>query len=349
MKTGQCQCGNRLFFGNFSCLQCNRTVGRCDPCETLTGFDKQSDGSFVCAACRRACHPCDNREQLACNSLIGQKSSRCRWCQFTSVTPDLTQSNNVARWVELERAKRRLLIELHSLNLPPFLSELSQTHPLSFQFLEDVSLPGGSIQKVLTGHDCGVIVVNALEADSVHRESVRVSLGEPQRTLIGHMRHEAGHYIDWSFASRVAPQEYNQLFGDPGAVNYDLAMQNHYQHGAPPNWAESFVSAYATMHPWEDFAETVNVYLDIMAIGETANDQGLARIDLTAQVTAQSIVKEILRIATMVSEFNFDFGLLPLLPERLRPKVIDKLAYVHRLRSTAMVERLRSLSKPTVG
>ncbi len=346
MKTGKCKCGNRLFFGNFSCLKCNRTVGRCIQCAALTGFDQRAGGQLICTACHSLAHPCANRDQLACNSFIADNAALCHWCRYTSVTPDLTNPQNLPRWIELERAKRRLLLELHVLGLPPFIGDLRQTHPLTFQFLEDAVLPDGSIQKVYTGHDQGVIVVNVLEADSVHRERTRIALGEPQRTLIGHMRHEAGHYIDWAYASRVAAQGYHQLFGDPDAVNYESAMQSHYQQGPPTKWAESYVSAYATMHPWEDFAETVNVYLDILAIGETANDQGLATIDLSPQVTADSIVKRVLEIAVMVSEFNFDFGLLPLLPERLRPKVIEKLAYIHGLRSDAMIANLNSLPTP---
>src|SRR3569623_1888140 len=33
-------------------------------------------------------------------------------------------------------------------------------------------------------------------------------------------------------------------------------MHRHYNEGPQPNWQENFVSAYATMHPWEDWAET---------------------------------------------------------------------------------------------
>ena len=315
-------------------------TGRCDGCGALTGYDNQANGQFLCAACGAVSYPCNNRTQLACNSFIPNTNALCSWCQFTTVTPDLSQPQNLQRWVELERAKRRVLLELHELGLPPFIGNLAATHPLSFQFLEDSVGPDGAIQRVYTGHELGVIVVNVLEADSVHREQMRVALGEPQRTLIGHMRHEAGHYIDWAYATRVAASEYYRLFGNPESINYDVAKKTHYEQGPPVNWALSFVSAYATMHPWEDFAETVNVYLDIMAIGETANDQGLAQIDLSPNASTTNIVQSVLQIAIMVSEFNFDFGLLPLLPERLPPQVIEKLAFVHSLRNEVMIEKL---------
>lgn len=347
MKTGQCKCGNRLFFGNVSCLNCNRLAGRCNGCFNLTGFDKQAEGNFVCTSCGAHSHPCLNRQRLACNSFNSEPDSLCKWCQFTTVTPNLTRPQNPERWAELERAKRRVLVELRELNLPPFIGTLASTHPLTFQFLEDLVAPDGQVTKVYTGHEQGVIVINVLEADSVHREQMRVALGEPQRTLIGHMRHEAGHYIDWAYASHVAASEYHELFGDPEAIEYEPALKKYYEVGPPSNWAQSYASVYATMHPWEDFAETVNLYLDIMAIGVTANDQGLAKIDLSADASTADIVRQILKIVVMVNEFNFDFGFLPLLPERLTPKVIQKLAFVHELRSQRMMEKLSRLELPT--
>ncbi len=176
-------------------------------------------------------------------------------------------------------------------------------------------------------------MINLAEVDSVHRERLRVQLNEPHRTLIGHMRHEIGHYIDWSWASRVAAAAYHQLFGDPGVTDYGESMREYYDHGPPADWAENYVSAYATMHPWEDFAETVNVYLDIMAIATTANDIADRKMDLTPAASPQQLVAKVLEIVIEVSEYNFDLGLMPLLPECLSQAVMDKLAFVHRLRS----------------
>ncbi len=340
MKTGICQCGNRLFFNNTVCLKCQASVGRCNKCECLTSFESQPNGGFACTHCKAIGSHCKNHIYKVCNSFVGSKDALCHWCGFTIVTPDLSKPGNAIRWIELERAKRRLLVELKSLGFPPFISDLCKTHPLSFQFLEDQTQPDGTLKKVFTGHDCGVIVVNILEADSVYREQMRVALGEPQRTLIGHMRHEIGHYIDWCYASRVALPEYHRLFGDPLSVNYDAAMQVHYASGPQPDWVQSHVSAYATMHPWEDFAETVNVYLDIMAIADTANAQGMTSINLSAAASADEIVRLVLEVAVNVSEFNLDFGLMPLLPEKFSPKVIEKLTYVHSLRSDAVIAQL---------
>ncbi len=236
------------------------------------------------------------------------------------------------RWARLETAKRRLLLQLDELNLPPFINDLQASQPLTFQFLEDTVDAEGQPQKTITGHAEGVITINLAEADSVHRERTRVSLGEPQRTLIGHMRHEVGHYIDLSWAMKVDPDGYHELFGDPEGIDYSQAMQRHYDRGAPANWAAEHVSAYATMHPWEDFAETVNAYLDIMAIATTANDLAEKKFDLSPSAIFERLVKKVMEIVLQVNEYNFDLGLNPLLPEQLPPPVLRKLGYVHSLR-----------------
>ena len=242
----------------------------------------------------------------------------------------------------MESAKRRLLLQLEDLSLPPFTGETLESHPLRFEFLEDSVDSEGKPVKVTTGHENGLITINLAEADSVHRERLRVQLNEPQRTLIGHMRHEVGHYIEWAWASRVAASEYHNLFGDPDAVDYSEAMTRHYQQGPPANWHDNHVSAYATMHPWEDFAETVNVYLDIMAIATTANDIGGRHLNLSPEADAKKLVKSVLNIVIQVSEYNFDLGLQPLLPERLPPTVVNKLSYVHSLRSPSVAAQLQT-------
>jgi hypothetical protein len=203
--------------------------------------------------------------------------------------------------------------------MPPFVDDVQQTHPLCFAFQEDYVDPQGNPVRITTGHKDGLITLNLVEADSVHRELQRVQLGEPQRTLIGHLRHEAGHYIDWSWATRTARPEYLNLFGDPTAMDYNQALQRHYEQGPPADWESGYVSAYATMHPWEDFAETVNAYLDILAIAITAHDLGRSELDVSPAADADQLVDAVLEIVVEASEYNFDLGLLPLLPERFSP------------------------------
>ncbi len=343
MKTGTCSCGNRIFFNNHRCIACDAALGRCIPCSSLTSFS-HSEQSSTCDTCGSMVYACTNQAHGVCRSFNESRGMLCRFCEFTRVIPPLDHPESVHRWATIESDKRRLILQLEDLSLPPFIDDLQQSHPLSFEFLEDTVNVCGQAGNVITGHENGLITINLAEADSVHRERVRVELNEPQRTLIGHMRHEIGHYIDWSWASRVASEEYRQLFGDPAAFDYDDAIKRHYEHGPPSNWATNYVSAYATMHPWEDFAETVNVYLDIMAIATTSNDLGRSELDLSVFADAELLVRSVLKIVVEVSEYNFDLGLTPLLTERIPPAVIDKLAYVHALRSKVLIPTTTSSS-----
>lgn len=332
MRTGKCRCGNRIYFNNHRCTACSSLLGRCTCCNALTSISTAAN-EISCDSCNAVVHPCLNQVHGVCNSYNVDPNVLCELCQFTEVVPLSEPPSNVQRWTALETAKRRLLLQLRQLEFPPFIGDLQSTHPLRFRFLADDVDANGETKKVITGHENGIITINLAEADSVHREQLRVRLGEPQRTLIGHMRHEIGHYIDWVWATRVDPEGYHRVFGNPNAVDYSEAMRRHYDHGPPADWSMQYVSAYATMHPCEDFAETVNAYLDIMAIATTANDQGRSKFDLSPQADADQLLEEVLKIVIEVSEFNFDLGLPALLPEKLPPAVIEKLDYVHRLRA----------------
>lgn len=310
-------------------------------CGESCSFTGNGD-NLACDSCKTTVFACTNQVHNVCHSFHDQTNRLCRWCDFTSVVPSTNDAKNVARWATAETAKRRLLVQLEELSLPPFTGDLQVSHPLTFEFKADVIGRNGKAEKIITGHEDGVITVNLAEADSVHRERVRVQLGEPQRTLIGHMRHEYGHYLDWAWACRVDAEGYKRLFGDPDLMDYSEAMHRYYADGAPADWASNHVSADATMHPWEDFAETVNVYLDIMAIATTANDVGGRELDRSANANPQTLVQSVLEIVVEVSEYNLDLGLTPLLPERFSTAVIEKLSYVHSLRSKSLASQLQT-------
>ncbi len=199
-------------------------MGRCTQCDALSSFSIRGE-DFQCDHCRQVAYRCSNQTHNVCRSFTDQPDRLRRWCDFTSVIPNLDSPESVRRWAVLETAKRRLLLQVAELGLPQFTGDLQQFHPLSFEFLEDFTDENGIEQSVTTGHQDGVITINLAEVDSVHRERLRVQLNEPHRTLIGHMRHEIGHYIDWSWASRVAPAAYHQLFGDPGVTDYGESMR----------------------------------------------------------------------------------------------------------------------------
>jgi len=345
MRRGSCQCGRKTFFGNSLCLGCGRSLGRCWKCGQMSSFALAADSSrWTCDACLAVAFSCRNRDPGGCNGYNPSPEKLCRYCQFTRVVPELSQPGNLAAWVELERAKRRLLVQLDHLQLPPFSPDPAFNHPLAFEFKHDQTLPDGSLERVFTGHQNGCITVNVQEADSVYRERIRVELGEPQRTLIGHMRHEYGHYLN-GCCEADCPDRCRLLFGDPQAVSYADAKWQYYQQGPAADWSQRHASAYATMHPWEDFAETVNLYLDLMAIAETANDQQTAAIDVTTPFDFRQAVPDILAVAIAASEFNLDMGLPVLLPESIAEPVVDKLEFIHGLRRL----RRRSESRKRAG
>ena len=179
---------------------------------------------------------------------------------------------NAERWQALEAAKRRLIYAMNRLGLPLESKKEDEIKGLAFDFLADAD----PSQPVMTGHDDGLITINIAEADSAEREKRRVELGEPYRTLLGHLRHEVGHYY-WDVLVRDGGriEASRAVFGDE-SLDYQEALERHYQNGAPAGWQETYVSAYATMHPWEDFAETWTHYLHMVDTLDTAASFGMA-------------------------------------------------------------------------
>jgi hypothetical protein len=215
-----------------------------------------------------------------------------------------------------------------------------------FRFLADVNNPDGSVTKVLTGHDEGTITLNIDEADDAHREKVRQEMHEPYRTLLGHFRHEIGHYY-WSLLIGETPllNAFRERFGDERA-DYQQSLQYYYSNGAPANWQQNFISAYATSHPWEDWAETWAHFIHIQDALEIANDFGLVgkRILLTPSdtkdayrrpslsqelVTFDGVIQAWTELAVALNSMNRSMGLSDLYPFVLSPTVIDKLRFVY--------------------
>ena len=171
----------------------------------------------------------------------------------------------MAAFAVAEKAKRRLIVELHELKLPIVGRDEDPDYGLAFDLLSS------EFEKVFTGHENGVITLDLAEGDDVHREQLRVAMDEPYRTLLGHFRHEIGHYYYYRLVdpSQDYRQQFRELFGDPDA-DYQAALDRHYNEGAPPDWEKNYVSSYATMHPAEDWAETFAHYLHIRDTLDTA-------------------------------------------------------------------------------
>lgn len=240
-----------MFYENSLCLSCNRGTGFEPVAHTMLSLEAGENGTWQREG--KTWKFCSNLNACGCNWLLPAESADtlCPACVTTRTLPPLAKPENPGRWQSLETAKRRLLYSLLDFKLWGPGCRLKPTFPLVFDFLDPAEG-----QKVTTGHQDGVITINVAEADDDERERMRVSLHEPYRTLLGHLRHEVGHYY-WDVLIKDGPflQEFRSFFGDETA-DYNAAMQRHYNEGPQPNWQENFVSAYATMHPWEDWAET---------------------------------------------------------------------------------------------
>ena len=330
MRTYDCQCGCQLFFESTQCLSCKCETGMCSVCRKVVSIDQQDESVWLCGNnnCQRQVQRCGNFSPTPiCNRLIpftGKPDDLCDYCQMTTVIPDLAIEGNGEKWRRLELAKQRVLHQVDQIGLPFRDLNGQNTSSLSFEFKADGEVP------VSTGHNQGQIVINIIEADSVQRERSRVEFGEPQRTLLGHVRHELGHFF-WDRLVKFNDRRlsnFRNLFGDETSSPYDIALQQFYKNGPSANWQNSFVSAYATMHPWEDFAETFATYLDIRSVVDNANhfmSLGVPPDDFDA------LLKCHCEVGVMANEFNRDMGLLDLVPQVFVEPVVAKLKMIHSL------------------
>lgn len=267
----------------------------------------------------------------------------CVSCSLNRTIPDLSVMGNYEHWHELEMAKRRLVYSLQRLHLPVISKQENPESGLCFDFLsKEVAASQG--KKVMTGHANGVITILLAEADSVKREKMRKYLNEHYRTLVGHFRHEVGHYY-WDLiiaSNNKLLAQFRAIFGDE-RCNYAKALKNHYKNGAPVGWKQNFISAYASSHPWEDWAETWAHYIHIMDSEETAYNFGLSgqpelknaahmqinSIDPYAKVPFKSIIKEAAPLFYAVNSINRSMGISDVYPFVISSIVEKKLEFIH--------------------
>lgn len=229
MNRFNCDCGNRLFFENTECLACALEVSWCPVCATLTAMTDTTNGS-QCVRCESDLKKCKNRvDHEVCNRSVvaptatdKSASPFCDCCRYDDSIPGLSVEGNLDSWRLLEQAKRRLMYGLDSLGLPHGTIADGFVSGLSFDFKGDSIAPQslwrtvGTQERVFTGHAGGKITINIREADTVEREKLRIDLGEGHRTLIGHFRHEIGHYYRDVLVDGHATYktEFVRLFGD---------------------------------------------------------------------------------------------------------------------------------------
>jgi hypothetical protein len=266
----------------------------------------------------------------------------CVSCRLTRLIPDVSAPGAKLAWYRLEGAKRRLVFTLAGFELPLGPRADRGDPGLAFEFKADPKDPGAP--RVMTGHAGGVITVNIAEADDAERERRRAAVHEPYRTLLGHLRHESGHYYWDRLIKDAAPLEaFRGLFGDERA-DYDAALRTHYEMGPPADWQSRFVSAYASSHPWEDWAETWAHYLHMVDTLETAAACGLTlkpgRTDEPALASVpvvfgsrsqpfEPVIESWLPLTYALNNLNRGLGLSDGYPFVLSPSAIDKLRFVH--------------------
>jgi hypothetical protein len=259
-----CRCGDHVSFGQMACPACGSQLGYLPDEGRMTTLDAGPEaGTWIAADRDEVLKFCANRSSpAACNWMLDARNPAgfCIACRLNRTIPDLGDADNARYWGSIEAAKRRLVSQLIALGAPVHSKVCDDPeHGLMFDFLR--SQRGGP--QVMTGHDNGLITLNVEEADDAKREQLRHAMGEPYRTLLGHFRHEVGHYYwDRLIWGGKWLEPFRQLFGDERA-SYADALQRHYEQGAPAGWAASYISAYATMHPWEDWAETWAHYMHI--------------------------------------------------------------------------------------
>ena len=342
MKTYHCSCGQTIFYENSLCLACGSELGFCPTCRNMVSLVAGDDGTPRCgnAKCGATLIKCANyTEHDVCNRCVATPSEEtlCDCCRINDTIPDLTVAGNKAKWFRLEAAKRRLFYDLGELGLPYGTEADGIEPPLRFDFKAD-GIPQfilwrrvGNAERVYTGHAAGRITINIREVDSVEREKLRVDLGEAHRTLIGHFRHEIGHFYWDVLVKGRREEECIAVFGDHNNPTYSEALERHYKEGAPANWPEHYISGYATMHPWEDFAETWAAYLDMVSVLDTAEHAGFGGATRMVYADIDPIIARYKELGIVLNEFNRGMGLLDVVPEVFVPAVVEKLRYIHRL------------------
>ncbi|MGY2134921.1 zinc-binding metallopeptidase family protein [Hymenobacter sp. HD11105] len=352
MKLFNCtHCQQVVYFENVLCERCNHALGFEVQQQQVIALQQRGEQYFMAhdqaegSAHNTAYKYCANHAHQACNWLLPAHAAEqlCRACGLNRTIPKLSEPEHITRWQNLEKAKHRLVFSLLQLGLPLVSKTENEETGLAFDFLADEQKPEG--EKVLTGHDNGLITINIKEADDVEREMARKNMHEVYRTLLGHFRHEVGHYY-WDRIIDNSPHldECRRLFGDERA-DYADALARHYQEGAPVDWHEHFISAYASTHPWEDWAETWAHYLHIVDTLQTASAYGI-RVkpwvseeadNLSTTVSGDpyrfedfnDIMEQWLPLSLALNSLNQSMGLPDAYPFVIPPVVVEKLAFIH--------------------
>ena len=330
------RCNAFAFLEMQVCATCESSIGYHYP--SLSFVDDGADGAMIDGTRWVRCA----NWSWQCNWLVSEddESGRCFACRLIRRRPESDDTIALEKLAETGIDLRRLLVQLLDLGLP-VVPYYERDGGLAFDLLSS-----RSGESVVIGHADGVITIDLAESLDAHREALRVRLGEPYRTMLGHFRHEIGHYYQQVLvASEPLLGECRALFGDERA-SYADALQRHYALGAPEDWSESFISEYATMHPWEDFAESFAHYLHITGTLTTAAAAGVVldsgRADGVilhdivpaldySELGFERALDDWHWLSMMFNRVNRSMGQRDLYPFVLTEPVVEKLAFVHRL------------------
>lgn len=354
MKLYTCSnCRNLLYFENNVCLNCHHMVGFDAAVPGLITLANEDGRLMDISNKERSYRFCKNAEYGTCNWLVAESdpSLYCRACSLNRIIPSLTTEENLVRWKNIEIAKHRLIYSLLRLELPVSVKNDNEAEGIVFDFMADVAPD----KRVVTGHNNGTITLNIEEADETERVRHKEDLGEKYRTLLGHFRHEIGHYY-WEVLVKDKPalKKFRKLFGDE-RKDYTQSLVGYYEAGAPPNWSEQYISPYATAHPWEDWAESWAHYLHMMDTLETAFYFGMrinpaevfhANINKDPYDTSSfsRVIKWWLPLSLAMNSLNRSMGHPDFYPFVISAPAADKLKFIHDLLFHAKAQKERKVA-----
>ena len=314
------QCGNQLYFDNSVCVACGSNLGYSRAERAIVPVDAR--GRYVDAA-GLVWHVCKHLNLSGCTWLAPLEGGQCFSCDLTRTRPSDDDLVGLVNFPVAEAAKRHLIVELDTLGFPVVGKDTDPENGLAFDLLSSVA------ENVVIGHEDGVITIDLAESDVAYREKVRSKLDEPYRTMLGHFRHEVGHYYEWQLVRDDLIAPCRELFGDE-SKDYQAEIDRHYSEGPPPGWEQSYISTYATMHPFEDFAETWAHYLHICDTIQTAAEFGLTTVGPIASFGQfRNVVTGVwVPLSVALNQINRSMGKEPLYPFVIPTRVLDKLDFV---------------------
>ncbi|MCA8870106.1 MAG: putative zinc-binding metallopeptidase [Rhodobacteraceae bacterium] len=331
-----------MHFGNSQCVRCSALLGYLPSRDQLLMIPADQNPFNGSGAYLKTCA---NRDLIGCNWLSESSDEElCLSCRHTTKISDISDEINLVRWARLERAKRRLFYSIIKFRLPLENGPDGSSGLLRFNLLSDKIRPDGKTERIMTGHYNGRITINIAEADDAIREKNRTEMGEPYRTLIGHFRHEVGHYYwDKLISEQNVAEEFRAVFGDERR-DYSKSLKTYYKNGPAANWQNSYVSAYASAHPWEDFAETWAHYFHMVGGLETAyayrldpqplmaNEPRLIQLEDPYHVLdVQQLIDHWIPLTVAMNAMNRSIGNHDYYPFVLAEVTLGKLKYIHDL------------------